>query len=237
MQAVLKPSWSPSTTRSYIKTLVAALNLAIKNKRLRTNPLADVEKPAWGRRTQILSPSELDSLIAGAREPFLTLLKAMVGTGCRPSEICRLRIEDVNLTRGTWTVANKTAAQTGAATRTIYLPDDLIESCRSLIGVRTSGPLFLNRAGKPWSPDTIRLRFARLRSKLGLSEGAIPYGTRHRFASDAINVHKMDSLVVAKLMGHANPMMLAKTYFREDGDAMRDAVNRATSHRTKAAEG
>ena len=67
----------------------------------------------------------------------------------------------------------------------------------------------------------------RLRIQLGLSQGVIPYGTRHRFASDAINQQKMDSLIVARLLGHSDATMLQKTYFREDTEAMREAAKKA----------
>ena len=88
--------------------------------------------------------------------------------------------------------------------------------------------MFLNLYGKPWQTDTIRCRFRNLREKLGLSKGVVPYGTRHRFASDAINRQKMDSLVVARLMGHSDARMLQKTYFREDTEAMVEAMKKAT---------
>jgi integrase len=74
----------------------------------------------------------------------------------------------------------------------------------------------------------VRLRFSRLRNKLGLSDGVIPYGTRHRFASDAINHQKMDSLVVARLLGHSDARMLQRTYFREDTAALVEAMKKAT---------
>ena len=38
----------------------------------------------------------------------------------------------------------------------------------------------------------------------------------------------MDSLVVARLMGHSDGRMLQKTYFREDTDAMVEAMKKAT---------
>jgi integrase len=77
-------------------------------------------------------------------------------------------------------------------------------------------------------PRAVRLWFSRLRKRLGLSVGVILYGTRHRFASDAINRQKMDSLVVARLLGHSDAHMLQKTYFREDTAAMVEAVKKTT---------
>ena len=228
IRTFIKPTWSPSTTRSAIKTILACLNLAVKDGLISANPVKNVEKPAWERREAVLTGEELAKLLSAAREPFKTLLTAMANSGCRPGEICSLQVEDCFPDASVWLVANKTKNKTGVEKRPIYLTPDLVELTLKLIGDRTEGHLFLNRYGKPWRTDTIRCRFRNLREKLGLSDGVIPYGTRHRFASDAINRQKMDSLVVARLMGHSDARMLQKTYFREDTDAMVEAMKRAT---------
>jgi integrase len=228
VKGFLKPAWSPSTVRTAIKTILACLNLAVKDGLIEENPVKNIEKPAWERREKILTGEELDALSAAAREPFKTLLKAMTDSGCRPSEICGLKVEDCFPDQSIWLVENKTKNQTGVKKRPIYLTPELGEITRKLMGSRTAGHLFLNRYGQPWTTDTLRLRFARLRTKLGLSAGVIPYGTRHRFASNAINRQKMDSLVVARLLGHSDARMLQRTYFREDTDAMVEAVKKAT---------
>ena len=41
---------------------------------------------------------------------------------------------------------------------------------------------------------------------------------------------KEDSLVVARLMGHSDGRMLQKTYFREDTDAMVEAMKKARAN-------
>lgn len=228
VRAFLKPGWAPSTVRSHIKTILACLNKAVKDGLIDANPLKDVAKPSWERREKILSGDELAALLRHAREPFRTLLKAMADSGCRPGEICGLQIEDCFPDQSVWLVANKTKGQTGVKMRPIYLTPELAELTRTLMGGRTAGPLFLNRYGDPWKTDTVRCRFTRLREKLGLSAGVIPYGTRHRFGSDAINRHKLDSLVVARLMGHTDVRQLERTYFREDTDAMVEAMRKAT---------
>jgi integrase len=228
LRTFYKPDWAPSTTRSAIKTILACLNLAVKDGLITANPVKDIEKPAWERRELILTGEELDKLFAAAREPFKTLLTAMADSGCRPGEICGLRIENCFPDDSVWLVENKTKNKTGVKKRPIYLTPELVELTRKLAGTRTEGYLFLNRYGDPWTTDTVRLRFTRLRKELGLSDGVIPYGTRHRFASDAINRHKMDSLVVARLMGHSDTRMLQKTYFREDTEAMVEAMKKAT---------
>jgi integrase len=87
--------------------------------------------------------------------------------------------------------------------------------------------LFLNCDGNLWTTDTIRCRSRHLREKLGLSEGASPYGTRHLFTSDLINKQKVDSRIVARLLGRTDGRMLAKTYFRVDNSATVDVMKKA----------
>jgi integrase len=227
IKSYLKPGWSPSTVRTHIKTILACLNMAVKNGLIEENPLKDVEKPAWERRELILSGEELAKLLESAAEPFRTLLWAMAESGCRPSEICSLEVADCFPDQKIWLVANKTKGQTGIKKRPIYLTQELADLTRKLMEGRSEGRVFLNRYRDPWTPDTVRLRFVRLRKRLGLSKGVIPYGTRHRFASDAINIGKMDSLIVARLMGHTDARMLQKTYFREDTEAMVAAMEKA----------
>ncbi len=51
----IKPTWSASTTRSAIKTILACLNVAMKDGLISANPVKDVEKPAWERRELVLT--------------------------------------------------------------------------------------------------------------------------------------------------------------------------------------
>src|SRR5207253_359074 len=120
--------------RTVIKTILACLNRAVKHKLIEENPVKDIEKPAWERRELILTGEELATLFAAAREPFKTLLKAMTDSGCRPSEICGLKVEGCFPDASIWLVENKTKNQTGVKKRPIYLTPELVELTRTLIG-------------------------------------------------------------------------------------------------------
>jgi integrase len=102
--AHIKPSWSPSTERSYIKTILACLNRAVNDGLIEENLIKNIEMPAWERREKILTGDELAKLMEAAKEPFKTLLVAMCESRCRPSEICGLKVEDCFLikTSGWW---------------------------------------------------------------------------------------------------------------------------------------
>ena len=130
-----------------IKTILACLNVAVKDGLIKENPVKDIEKPAWERREHILTGEELDKLFAAAREPFQTLLRAMADSGCRPQEICDLQVEDCFPDDSVWLVANKTKNKTGVKKRPIYLTPELADLTRKLMAGRTEGHLFLNRYG------------------------------------------------------------------------------------------
>jgi integrase len=224
-ESYVKPAWSSSTRRTYLDVLITCLNHAVKKKKIPDNPLKNVKKPAWERREHIMTAEELSTLLKHATEPFLTILTFMAKTGVRPGEACGVQIENCFPDQHLILVANKTAKQTGVKMRPVYVSDEIAEMVRKLMCGRT-GRLFLNFYGRPWNRDAVQKRFESLREKLGLSKGVVAYAVRHRFGSDAINVHRLDSLIVARLMGHSDPSMLASNYFHEDIQPMVDAVTK-----------
>jgi integrase/recombinase XerC len=223
----LRANWSGSTARTYIVSVLACLNYAVKTRVIPQNPLRDVTKPPWERREAVMTKEERETVLAHVRGPFRDLVIALSETGCRPGEIYHLQIEQCDLDHGLWVVKNKTRGQTGIRKRTVYLTDGIVELTRRLIGERTTGNVFRNSRGVPWGDRAAGLRFLVLRKRLGLSKGVTAYSLRHRFISDAINDKKMDSLIVATLVGHTNASMLQKHYFHPDPESMREAAKKA----------
>ena len=56
----------------------------------------------------------------------------------------------------------------------------------------------------------------------------VAYAVRHTWASNAINNSDANPALVAKMLGHTDLTMLLRTYFHEDPEAMRRAVEEAT---------
>ena len=209
------------------QNVLACLNLAMKDGLISVNPVKDVEKPAWERRELVLTGDELAKLPSAAR----SRLKRSRGHGRFRVQAGRNLLADSRglFSRRLGVAGGEQNQEQDRRQEAADLPDagargaDAEADRRSYQGAFVPEPY-----GKPWQTDTIRCRFRNLREKLGLSKGVVPYGTRHRFASDAINRQKMDSLVVARLMGHSDARMLQKTYFREDTEAMVEAMKKAT---------
>lgn len=71
------------------------------------------------------------------------------------------------------------------------------------------GPIFRNKAGRPWVKDAIGCRFKRLTKQLG--KQYCLYNFRHTFATRKMQ-EGLDPLTVAELLGHSDPSMLATVY-------------------------
>jgi integrase len=94
-----------------------------------------------------------------------------------------------------------------------------------------TGPLFRqHRSDRPWNSNAIRCRFRRLRAKLGLAAGAVCYGLRHAFCTDALE-RGVPVATVAQLMGHRDYKMVATVYahLHDKQQHLRDAAEQATS--------
>ena len=112
--------------------------------------------------------------------------------------------------------------------RDLYLPSEMVDLIQAQIGGRNQGWIFLNNHGRAWKPREIAAQVRRRKRNLGLPEGTTPYAMRHTFASNAINNKDVNPAHVAKLLGHEDLTMLLRTYFHEDPEAMRKAVEKAT---------
>jgi integrase len=176
----------------------------------------------------VISPSDQQRIFDASEGPFRAILTALRETGARPNEICSALVEHYR--DGTIVLSEHKEDETGED-RVIYLTESAKVLVEGLIGARHSGPIFRNSRGEPWTPDTVYCRFKRLRARLGITDGAYPYSFRHRFASDAINgtaTRKgLDSLVVAKLIGHGDARMLQKHYYRGEVESLRRAAEQA----------
>lgn len=74
----------------------------------------------------------------------------------------------------------------------------------------------------PTSPQTVRARWYRERSQMGL-EGVTPHDLRH-FAATQMIAAGVDPVTVAAILGHANPSITLKLYAHIVNDRMRAAA-------------
>ena len=147
-------------------------------------------------------------------------------TGARPLE-CRLA-EKRHLKGNTLTFP-KLESKGKRSERVIWLNAEALEIVKRLASVNPEGKLFRNGKGTPWKKDAFARRFSRLSVRLRMPH-LIPYSLRFTFATESV-LAGLDSIVLAKLMGHSLTKMLERVYAKHSkrGDFMLEQLNRAVA--------
>lgn len=218
--------WKPNTVHAFITRIHACLNHCERKDWIARNPLrGKADKPTPERREEIMSATDRKRCIDAAPEPFRSPLLFLGGTGVRPIELRFARVEKCDLAKGVLLVRNKTRKKTGTQERPVFLSSKMVELCRSVIGERTEGFLFLNSKGGQWTQTAFEHRLKRLCEDLKITHGAQLYSFRHGWGSEAINDRRMNPAMVAIQMGHTDLKQLMKTYLHADTEAMRKALD------------
>jgi integrase len=229
-----RQAWKPSSRRTAVSRVHAAINWAVAQGILDKNPI--LSTPGYKReghherRRGIVPPDVAEALEAKAKPAFAAFLRGLRETGARPVELRRALIEKFDVEARTLTVPNKTVKKTCQAERTIILATGTVAFLLSLIGNRTKGHIFLTSRGKPWTVTNLEEYWKRTKKGCQWREGvAVPKGVslytyRHTFLSRAINETNVNPAIVAQLAGHTDLQMLMKHYLETDPEALRKAI-------------
>jgi integrase len=177
-------TWGPGTRSIFLSALKAAFNWAIGEEMITLNPVARMKKPpARSRGIQNrLTEEQFQRVLPRASCQFRDFLIAMNDTGARPGEIAQVTATDFNEELKAWVLVKHKTERTGKK-RVIYVTDRVVRILRRLGNEHPEGPVFRNRAGRPWTTGTLAKQFSRIREELGL--GAVtPYAIRHKFATE-----------------------------------------------------
>jgi integrase/recombinase XerC len=207
-----RPSWGDSSRWLALTVVSAAFNRAVRQGRLKDNPLRGISKPPLRSRgaTVLLAPESRKSLLDAAPPWLRTALSALHDTGCRPAELVCVEASHFDPVGGTWRLDKHKTAKRSGRPRVIVLTDALAQLCRELAARHPTGPLFRDGDDRPLKPRTLSDWTYKLRRRLGLP-GAMPYSFRHGLATDALLAGVPD-VVVSALLGHTNPSVLHRFY-------------------------
>lgn len=190
--------------------------------------LQQLERPKPERSLpKILSRAQVNQLIAAPNEKNrlaardVAILELLYASGLRASELCDVKIRDVNLQVGCVRVIGKGMKERivplgkfAADAITRYLTD-----CRPKLDHERSERLFLSRSGKPME----RIGLWMLVEKYGRSSGLLkrisPHTLRHCFATHLIG-GGADLRVVQELLGHTD-ISTTQIYTHVDQDRLK----------------
>jgi integrase len=203
--------WGPTSRFNAITAVKRLFSWGRKVGYLKSDPVADLEKPTPRRRKEILSGEQAEAVLDAIPDRhFRDLLTVSYDTGCRPSEVLAFEAKHLDADARCLVLQAKTSRVTGRD-RVVHLPDRCLAICRRLAAEHPSGPMFRNTRGRPWTVNAVALRFRGLRRRLGLGPEATWESFRHLFITDALE-RGVPIATVAELVGHTSTAMISRHY-------------------------
>jgi integrase len=199
------------------------------------DPLASVSRGQQIPRQLYLEPEQWVELMRlvkpGPFRDFLILLRA---TGARPQEVRKVEARHFDRKNECWRFPPE-EAKMGLDERIVHLNDAAgvaLKLTQRQVLEYPEGPIFRNNYGKPWTKNSLRLRFRWLqrRKKNKLSFKVSCYVIRHTYATDALAAG-LDIQTVATQMGHRDLRTLSKVYqhLKRKEKFLKEAQVRATA--------
>ncbi|MEO1527377.1 MAG: site-specific tyrosine recombinase XerD [Planctomycetota bacterium] len=168
----------------------------------------------WQRMPGVLSQAEVETFLAAPRKTDafwqrdIAMLEVLYATGCRASEVCSLRLRDLNVEQKHLKCTGKGGKQRmvplgAAAIRAI---ERYLKELRGELAAKLKYPvdeLFLSRGGRPL--DRIQLwRLVKMYARrAGIDDKISPHSLRHSFATHLL-AGGADLRQVQEMLGHAN---------------------------------
>lgn len=169
------------------------------------SPTLGVETPKAEKHGRTyLRPEEYTKMLslAGGSPRDFAILQVFLQTGIRVSELCNLRLGDVDLEARTLRVT----AGKGMAAREIELEKRGILALKSWLAARPDVPfdhLFLNCDGEPIGERGVRKLVVKYRMSAGITKKASCHSLRHTFATYKAE-RGVSPFQLQRWLGHAN---------------------------------
>jgi len=184
----------------------------VRERQTPSDPTALISAPRLGRRLPaVLSFEEVIRLLGapdGSRPRGLrdrTMLSVMYAAGLRVSELCSLKLGDIDLKRGFVSVLGKGSKRRVVPLGEVALADldRYLLGLRALPAYRRHPALFLSSWGKPLSRQAFWKLIVRYARKVGITKPISPHKLRHSFATHLLE-GGADLRSVQAMLGHAS---------------------------------
>lgn len=202
-----------STARS-LSCLRGFYRYMVRESRMEEDPTLRVDNPKLGRPLpDSLSEADVEALLAapdvetaiGFRDR--TMLEMLYATGLRVSELCNLRVHEVNLRQGVVRVMGK-----GSKERLVPVGEEALGWLQDFLrgprmdllkGNAASDELFPSNRGTAMTRQAFWYRIKSHAQTAGIKKKLSPHTLRHAFATHLLN-HGADLRIVQLLLGHSD---------------------------------
>jgi site-specific recombinase XerD len=202
----LSESGLTGTTRARkLSSLRTFFNFAEEEGLLVNNPTTGVKTPAQEKtQAQVLLKPEYRALLhaAGSNVRNTAIIQTMLQTGIRVSELCHLRLSDVDLEgKRLWVRQGK-----GRKDREIPLETNAVEALTIYLAVRPEAEtdkVFLSKSNRPLDERSVRYLVKSLAKKAGIKRPVSPHTLRHTFSAHKAN-KGWSVIQLQYMLGHEN---------------------------------
>jgi len=220
-----RPSWSPSTRHDALGVWGVFFRDAGHPLRLRRPP-----KESRGADA-VWTEQEFWQVYGAALGDLKPLLLVLRETGCRPSEVTYLTVENIDWEHGCCRLKDHKNAQKGKQ-RVIHFPSSVMRILEHQRQKYKSGPLFYcAKSGCPFNGRSLGDRLRRARQRAGVKRIVTAYGLRHWYCTRALE-SGLSNEQVAALVGNS-AAMIEKHYGHLSANArlMRQLAEQVSSGR------
>ena len=227
---------SDRSVRSCYAVIRMALDRAVKDELIRTNPAADCKcPPKNAKEMKVLAREEMQRFLIQAKEEgYFELFLLELATGLRRGEVLALQWDDLDFTTGELRIqrqvyrANGELAvsepKTKAALRTIVLPPSLVEVLKEYGQGVDSRWMFPSpvKEDSPLDPATCRKRLQIILEHADCKKVSF-HALRHTFVSTALE-SGMDVKTLSTIIGHVSAATTLDIYSHITDEMRRTAA-------------
>lgn len=212
--ATLHEHYSPTSIARKISSLRSLYNFLIKDGLIKENPFSEVELPKKEKKLpKFIYPEEISNVLDSielskpAHYRNKLILEFLYGTGVRVSELCNIKLQDIDYGQGLVLIHGK-----GSKDRYVPLHQNLLRELQEYIitsrnqfikNHNDTKSLFLNYRGTTLTPRGVRLIVNKIITESGETLKISPHTLRHTFATHLLNAGA-DLRSVQELLGHVH---------------------------------
>jgi len=204
-----KDSLKPSTINRELTVLRSMFNRAIEWSELKTNPVKGVKKAIpfkeseHERKAQYITLDDYSTIIENANSELRDFIIVARNTGMRVSEICKLRVSDINIFKEEIFIRDsKNYTQ-----RSVPINNNSMEVLLRLIDQKEANEKIFKYHNK----DSLGIAFRRLLAALNMKGRYRFHDLRHTFITDLVT-KGFDLKTIMEITGHKDIRMLIERY-------------------------
>ena len=174
------------------------------------NPISKVKTPRLPvEPIEGISRDEFESLLSACKKTFLgerdrAILMVLLDTGIRASELCSIRLEDVNLIDSSILIRQGK----GKKPRYVFFGKTTRKQLRRYLRYTDSPYLFINRFGEKLVFNALRQIVRKLCREAGIKEIGL-HSFRRAFCLECLR-KGIPEITIARLMGHTSTQLIGR---------------------------